>query len=164
MKNKWTLVPPEAMDDVVSVLTTGADKHGDFGWEDRTADEYVDAAMRHISEYRKGVTADAETGKPPLAHAAADLLIAAAIEGLEPETLGVNAKDLLYFDTFGATEDLPDWAQWTATNMDGQMYVYEREPSKSVEGWYPGTLNNYRLISCTSPTPDWASSKRRIKR
>lgn len=81
-KPRWSLVPEQAMEDVVKVLTYGARKYGDDNWrkvEDGPR-RYYDAAMRHIMAYRQGHWADDESGMPHLAHAVASLLFIMALE------------------------------------------------------------------------------------
>lgn len=73
---------------VFQVLTVGADKYdrpGRFGALDRPAEEHFDAAVRHLCEHADGITEDAGDGLPPLAHAAARLLILLTMQLREPK-------------------------------------------------------------------------------
>ena len=75
-KLRWDLVPIEALEKVVDVFTYGAKKYGDRNWEKGIElDRLYAAAMRHLAEAQKGVALDEESGKPHLAHAAANLLM-----------------------------------------------------------------------------------------
>lgn len=81
-KPRWSLVPEQAMEDVVKVLTYGARKYGDDNWRevDDGPRRYYDAAMRHLMAYRQGAWTDDESGLPHLAHAVASLLFIMALE------------------------------------------------------------------------------------
>lgn len=83
-KNRWSILPWSALDQVAKVLTWAADAKGypGRGYMDleNGAERYMDAACRHISEHMQGRRTDAESGLPVLAHAATDLLIVLAIE------------------------------------------------------------------------------------
>ena len=75
-KNRWDLVPFGSLDDLVAVITHGADKYGDTNWKmvpDRT-NRYFAAAMRHIAAWRMGELTDPESGLPHLAHAMCSLV------------------------------------------------------------------------------------------
>lgn len=75
-KLRWTLIPWDAMTDVVRVFMYGAHKYGDRNWElgmDR--DRLVDAVLRHLTRYMCGEKEDNETGISHLAHAIASLLM-----------------------------------------------------------------------------------------
>lgn len=76
------LIPADAKAMTALALGDGADKYGDFGWqgEGRPVTDHLAAAERHMDQHRAGVTRDAESGLPPLAHAAARMLIALALD------------------------------------------------------------------------------------
>lgn len=80
-KPNYSLVPPKALESIVKVFTHGATKHGDFTYtrDGESLGSQITKAMRHIQEWRMGVSVDAETGESPLAHAAARLIIALSI-------------------------------------------------------------------------------------
>lgn len=84
-KPQWSLVPMGAMADVVAVFTLGARKYAPTGW--RTVPNarirYLDAAFRHLVAVARGEVLDSETGKPHLAHLAADALILLDIDQQE---------------------------------------------------------------------------------
>ena len=81
-KPRWSLVPEQALEDVVKVLTYGARKYGDYNWRevDDGPRRYYDASMRHLMAYRQGHWTDDESGLPHLAHAVASLLVVMALE------------------------------------------------------------------------------------
>jgi hypothetical protein len=71
-KLRWSLLPLDAVREVVWVLQHGADKYGADNWRNcDNWDRIFDAMMRHIVEWRHGVHSDSETGRSHLAHAAA---------------------------------------------------------------------------------------------
>ncbi len=75
-KLKWSLLPFEALEEVVEVLTFGAKKYAPDNWKfvpDADA-RYMDAAFRHIVSYMQGHKYDGETGSNHLAHAVCCLL------------------------------------------------------------------------------------------
>jgi hypothetical protein len=65
------------LDEVAAVLADGAKKHGDTGYEDRYVQEDYRAAIRHIERWRLGESADKDSGRHPLAHAIARLMMVA---------------------------------------------------------------------------------------
>ena len=70
-KLQYGLLPPLALQDVVKVLTFGAQKYEIDNWK-RVPDakrRYFDAANRHIWAYKAGEINDDETGINHLAHA-----------------------------------------------------------------------------------------------
>lgn len=75
-KLRWSLLPFDAVCEVVWVLQYGADKYGADNWRKcDNWDRYFDAMMRHIVEWRTGIHSDPETGRSHLAHAAACLIM-----------------------------------------------------------------------------------------
>ena len=70
-KPRWDLLPIRVTEEVVQVLTHGAQKYGDYNWL-RVPDarrRYYAAAMRHITAYWKGWEEDPEDDLGHLAHA-----------------------------------------------------------------------------------------------
>ena len=78
-KLRWDLVPWRELEDVVSVLTYGADKYEDNGGQQVSdpVSRYFSAAMRHVSAYRQGEHLDPDSGLPHLAHAICSLMFVA---------------------------------------------------------------------------------------
>lgn len=75
-KLDWTLLPVEAIEDVVKVLEFGAQKYGRSNWtkvEDGHR-RYLAAAYRHLVAIQKGEQFDPESGLPHAAHAVCCLL------------------------------------------------------------------------------------------
>jgi hypothetical protein len=75
-KPDYSLIPPNALDDVAKVLTYGAKKYDRENWRklDDLDNRYFAAAQRHIWAVKKGEPNDPETGISHLAHAIASLM------------------------------------------------------------------------------------------
>ena len=75
-KPQWTLVPFEALNEVVEVLTIGAKKYAPDNWKivPKAEERYIDATFRHLVAWSGGEKKDLETGKSHLAHAICCLL------------------------------------------------------------------------------------------
>ena len=72
----WGLLPLEAIQEIVRVLTLGAKKYTADNWKyvKDARIRYYDAMLRHIVAWKLGEKADKETGLHPLAHAGCCLL------------------------------------------------------------------------------------------
>ncbi len=70
-KPDYSLLPPNALEDVVKVLTIGAKKYDRHNWKklDNINDRYFAAAQRHLWALQRGETFDDETGIHHGAHA-----------------------------------------------------------------------------------------------
>jgi hypothetical protein len=70
-KADYSLVPPKALDDVVKVLTFGAEKYDRHNWKklENLEDRYFAAAQRHLWAVMRGETHDPESGEHHYAHA-----------------------------------------------------------------------------------------------
>lgn len=90
-KLAWRLLPLDAVEEVVRVLMFGAWEkvrpdgskgYGANNWErvENAADEYYDAAVRHLTEWRKGRVEDPESKRHVLAHAVCATLFVLALE------------------------------------------------------------------------------------
>ena len=74
-KRRWDLVPVEAMEQVVDVLTYGAKKYEDRNWEKGiTWGRVFAATMRHLWSYWRGEQNDPESELSHLAHAGCNVL------------------------------------------------------------------------------------------
>jgi len=71
-KQRYDLIPADALDKFVEVLTFGSEKYGDNNWRlvDSMDERYFAALMRHMWAWKRGETFDEESGLPHLAHAA----------------------------------------------------------------------------------------------
>lgn len=69
-KPRYDLVPPDALDEIVKVLTFGAAKYEDRNWEKGVRwGRYFGACMRHLWAYWRGEETDPDSGLSHLAHA-----------------------------------------------------------------------------------------------
>jgi hypothetical protein len=75
-KPRWSLLPLEAVEEIVKVLTKGAKKYSDNNWKvvDNRRERYYNAAMRHITAWFMGEQNDPEDGMNHLAHAGCCIL------------------------------------------------------------------------------------------
>lgn len=94
-KARWDLLPYEAVEQVVKVLTFGDKKYPQQGnipnWRlvPNHRDRYFAAAMRHMVAWRQGESIDAETGLPHLSHGIACLLFLLA-KDMPQQSMEVN--------------------------------------------------------------------------
>ena len=76
-KLRMSLVEPEFIEGIASVLTDGAKMYGVDNWKTLNPKEkyrYKDALLRHVSEYMKGNILDNTSHKSHLLHAACNLM------------------------------------------------------------------------------------------
>lgn len=76
-KPRWDLLPINITEEVVKVLTYGANKkYSPNNWRmvDDLDNRYYAAAQRHLCSYRQGELYDPETGLSHLAHAICGLM------------------------------------------------------------------------------------------
>lgn len=80
-KPRFSLLPADALQLVASVVTGGADKHGEGDWESgaETVTSHLDAMHRHLLAHQAGETKDTDSGLPHLAHACSRCLMALAL-------------------------------------------------------------------------------------
>lgn len=70
-KARWDLVPITALEGIADIFTYGAGKYNDNNWlKSEHPERYYAAAMRHLTEVRKGHWLDPESGLPHIDHAA----------------------------------------------------------------------------------------------
>lgn len=67
-KLRYDLIPSEALEALAEVITYGANKYEDNGWQNVDKERYVAAFFRHFVAWRKGETLDQESGLPHLKH------------------------------------------------------------------------------------------------
>jgi hypothetical protein len=92
-KLDYTLVPYEALDEIVKVLMFGAQKYERDNWRhvDNAMQRYAAAAFRHMTAYNKGEATDPETGISHLAHVGCCVLFMLGLEkqnGSNPRSKG----------------------------------------------------------------------------
>jgi len=75
-KLMYNLVPMQAQEEVVKVLTHGAKKYAPDNWKQvpDLQDRYYSAALRHLEAHRAGERYDIDSGLPHLAHVACCML------------------------------------------------------------------------------------------
>lgn len=77
-KPRWDLLPFDAVETVVRVLSFGAKRYGPWNWvnvkNNPGQDRYLAAMLRHLSAYAQGQWLDSESGLPHLAHVACSAL------------------------------------------------------------------------------------------
>lgn len=79
-KPRWTLLPIDAIRQVVGVFGHGAQTYGADNWRQGTDwSRYVDATWRHLTAWWEREDED-ESGYSHLAHAASNLLILLALQ------------------------------------------------------------------------------------
>ena len=87
-KPRWCLVPLDALEDMVKVLTFGAKKYADDNWKKvpDAENRYMSALLRHITAYQRGEATDQESGLSHIAHAQCCLLFISWFEKHKGET------------------------------------------------------------------------------
>ena len=79
-KDQWNLLPLAPIEQVVKVLTYGANKYAPENWRNVESERYVAALFRHIVAWRKGEKFDEETSLHHLAHAICNLIFLMELE------------------------------------------------------------------------------------
>ena len=69
-KLRYDLLPPNAIEKIVKILTFGAKKYAPDNWKfvNDWKPRYIAALMRHLEAYRKGELIDPESGESHLSH------------------------------------------------------------------------------------------------
>ena len=87
-KDRWDLLPTDAVEQVVKVLTRGAEKYAERNWERGMKWSICQGSMmRHIAKSAKGERIDPETGLPHMAHVACNALFLLTYELRGMDTL-----------------------------------------------------------------------------
>lgn len=81
-KPDYTLLPWDAVEQIVKVLDFGARKYARDNWKHVEGGEtrYLAAAFRHLAAHNRGEKVDSETGISHLAHAGCCVLFLLALE------------------------------------------------------------------------------------
>ena len=84
-KPRWDLLPWEAAESIVAVLTYGAKKYAPDNWRrvDGGRWRYYGAALRHLVAWWRGERVDPESGLHHLAHAGCCVLFLLALDMTE---------------------------------------------------------------------------------
>ena len=69
-KTKWYLLPWKVIEGVAKVMTFGANKYSENGWQDvpQARERYFAAMMRHFMLIESGEITDPDSGLPHWAH------------------------------------------------------------------------------------------------
>lgn len=73
-KAQWNLLPYDAVEEVVKIMTYGAAKYEPNNWKKVEPERYVAAMMRHLTAHMKGELLDDESGFLHAAHMACNAL------------------------------------------------------------------------------------------
>ena len=93
-KLMYDLLDVYAIEDLVKVLTRGAQKYSPNNWHNSDSLlRYYAAAMRHLEAWRKGEETDEETGLPHISHAMCCLMFLHGIQRLHPKVDDRFSKD-----------------------------------------------------------------------
>lgn len=84
-KPEYGLLPPKALEEVVKVLTFGAQKYERDNWRyvQNGKRRYFDAAMRHLWAWKQGELQDEESTYSHLAHALGCVMFLLELEKVE---------------------------------------------------------------------------------
>lgn len=93
-KPKFSLMKPDALMEMVAVLTYGAKKYSPDNWKhlENARQRYFDAANRHLWQWYGGEERDPESGLHHLAHAMSSLMFLIQMDMEEKEEVVTPAK------------------------------------------------------------------------
>lgn len=76
LKPRWELLPLDACEQVVNILTFGAKKYAPNNWQlvEDAENRYYAALMRHLKAWRSGEERCPESGELHLAHAGCNVI------------------------------------------------------------------------------------------
>ena len=76
-KRDWSLLPLDSVEEIVKVLEFGANKYAAHNWSSNGGFKYtrvINAMIRHLFAFARGVDKDPETGLSHLAHLGCNVL------------------------------------------------------------------------------------------
>ena len=79
-KLRWDLLPYDAVEKIVEIITHGAKKYAPENWKKVNIDRFFAAAMRHFTAWKKGEEFDKDSGFTHLAHVGCNILFMMWIE------------------------------------------------------------------------------------
>ena len=82
-KLQWSLLPWDALEGVVKILMIGAKKYARDNFRKVDRERYVDATLRHLTDFMRGKIFDSETKCPLLWHLGCDVLFLISLYGDE---------------------------------------------------------------------------------
>jgi hypothetical protein len=127
-KPKFSLMKPDALMEMVAVLTYGAKKYSPDNWKhlENARQRYFDAANRHLWQWYGGEEKDPESGLHHLAHAMSSLMFLMQMD--------IDAQESL---PYVPTVNQRDWVE-----------ELEKKPTKvSVHNVTKGTHEDWTLES-----------------
>lgn len=142
-KLRYDLVPTLALEEVVKVITKGAEKYDDENWKNvpNGRKRYYAATQRHLMEWRKGNIYDEEMETHHIANAISNLLFI-----LEKELEGL--EDVEETPTPKTTEDSMDgWGKETVIALAGWTRHDGSDPAHIDRGTIVQVLTK-RAILC----------------
>lgn len=93
-KLKFSLIAPEAKEELAKVLTFGARKYEAHNWKKcKDLSLYWDAMYRHLNKYESGEAIDPETGISHLSHAFTNLMFLIYFERRQIDRAATTSKD-----------------------------------------------------------------------
>jgi len=85
-KDRISLFPPKALQEVLNIFEMGAKKYEPFNWtKGLSYTRLYDATQRHLAQWWQGEDVDEESGQNHLAHAVTNLLFLLEMRRLHPE-------------------------------------------------------------------------------
>ena len=95
-KLQWDILPIDCVEDVVKILTFGAEKYGANNWQnvENGEDRYYAALMRHLAASRQGEKTDPESGLSHLAHVACNVVFLMWLEKNRLEKVQIAGHDV----------------------------------------------------------------------
>ena len=73
-KPDWSLIPLDAVEEVVKVMTFGAKKYQRNNWVKVEPERYLAALLRHLTAIQKGEAVDRDSGLPHISHVACNAI------------------------------------------------------------------------------------------
>lgn len=99
-KPDWSLLPMKSVEEVVKVLTYGAEKYDRENWRiiPDAKNRYFAATMRHLTAWWNGERVDDETGISHLAHAICCLHFLEELDREKKEEIPARAEPQEFYD------------------------------------------------------------------
>ena len=96
-KLRFDLVPFEQFQQVVAVLTHGANEYSPNNWQQvpGARDRYAAALFRHATDYMTGKKADSDSGLPTLAHVVCNALFLMWFDDKEGRSLNGEFSQIM---------------------------------------------------------------------
>jgi hypothetical protein len=79
-KPRWDILPYDAVNEIVKVMTYGAKKYAPHNWKKVSPARFEAAMMRHFEAYKRGEVYDDESGLMHLSHMACNALFLVYLE------------------------------------------------------------------------------------